>query len=35
MGMSSFPQQPPYDPSLAEEPTDGDVLADNFIDEFV
>jgi hypothetical protein len=35
MGMSPFPQQPLHDPSVAEEYTNGDVLADNVNDEFV
>jgi hypothetical protein len=33
--MSPLPQQPAYDPSVAEESTDGDVSADNVNDEFV
>jgi hypothetical protein len=35
MGIRPFPQQPPHDPSLAAESTDGDVPADNINDEFV
>jgi hypothetical protein len=35
MGMSPFPQQPPHDPSVAEESIDDDVPADNVNDEFV
>jgi hypothetical protein len=33
--MSPLPQQPAHDPSVAQEPTDGDVPADNVNDEFV
>jgi hypothetical protein len=35
MGMNPFPQQPPHDPSVTGESTNGDVLADNVNDEFV
>jgi hypothetical protein len=33
--MSSLPQQPAHDSSVAEESTNGDVPADNVNDEFV
>jgi hypothetical protein len=35
IGMSPFLQQPPHDPSVAEESTIGDVRVDNVNGEFV